>query len=36
MLLITILKDSDYKLTQFPKERIQALEDRIVVRENNS
>jgi type I restriction enzyme M protein len=32
MLLSAILKDSDYKLTQFEEERIQALESRITER----
>jgi type I restriction enzyme M protein len=32
VLLSTILKDSDYRLSQFREEKIQALEDRIVER----
>ena len=34
MLLSSILKDSDYKLTQFGEEKIQALESQIVERNN--
>ena len=34
MLLSTILKDSDYKLLQFGREKTQKLEDQIVERNN--
>ena len=34
MLLSIILRDSDYKLSQFREEKLQALESRIITRDN--